>query len=480
VHLAPESESNGTVARLSRTSIERGTDEALAWAEDVVGGRIVERMLQARWRPHWFLTIAGPGGETTRVMLRGFRNPGYLGPEDLTRAWLRREAAALQTLQATPVKVPRYYGYLDEFDWILMEWVQGDELLTDIADTERRGALFDEYLDNVATLHGLALDDLEIEADLMPIPSADAMLRGSAQMATKAYRSASPTGTEPLLELGIWWVEHHVPEATRAVAFCGGDVGPNQFIFDDTGVKSMFDLELAHLGDPYEDLGLMRMREMCYPIGGLPEHLRRYADRTGEELDVEALQYWTVVGMITGPLVCWGRVTQPDPALPDQIPLFSWDPIYRRGLAEALMEVYDIEPELPDLPQPRETSRTRLHELMVGQMQEYYVPSLTDPEQQFRIRGTAALAETLARGDAVGPQLERDNLDELGELLGATPAELPAGLARLEDEVRAAPERDLERRLRFFHRMQVRHEYLYEPIQQSMGFASNSPLARID
>jgi len=412
-------------------------------------------------------------------MLRGFRNPGYLGPEGLTRTWLQREAAALRTLQATPVKVPRYYGYLDGYDWLLMEWVQGDELLTEVADAGRRASLFDEYLDNVATLHQLDLDALDIDGELMPTPSPEMMLRGSATMATRAYRGATPGGAEPLLELGIWWVEHHVPAATRAVAFCGGDVGPNQFIFDAAGVKSMFDLELAHLGDPYEDLGLMRMREMCYPIGGLPEHLHRYAARMGEPLDMEALRYWTVVGMITGPLVCWERVTHPDPHLPDQIPLFSWDPIYRRGLAEALMEVYDVAPEPPQLPGPGGTDRTKLHQLLVGQMHEYYEPTLTEPEQQFRIRGTAALTETLARGDAVGPALERDNLDELGELLGATADDLPAGLARLEADVRADPERDLERRLRFFHRMQVRHEYLYEPIQRSMGFASNSPLTRM-
>jgi aminoglycoside phosphotransferase (APT) family kinase protein len=459
--------------------IERGTDTALAWAEAVVGGQIVERSLQARWRPHWFLTIAKPDGTTARVMLRGFRNPGYLGPEDLTRAWLRREAAALDTLQTTPVKVPHYYGYLDEFDWILMEWVQGDELLTDVADSTRRHALFDEYMENVATLHGLALDELDLDAELMPVPSPGTTMRGSARMATQAYRAASPPGTEPLLELGVWWVEHHVPEPARATAFCGGDIGPNQFIFDEVGVKSMFDLELAHLGDPYEDLGLMRMREMCYPIGGLPDHLHRYADRTGAPLDIEALRYWTVVGMITGPLVCWGRVTHPDPTLPDQIPLFSWDPIYRRGLAEALMEVYAVPLDPPDLPAPRETERTKLHDLLVGQMHDFYVPTLTEPEQQFRARGTAALAETLARGDAVGPQLEQATLDELGEVLGAAPDDLPSGLARLDASVRADPEHDIERRLRFFHRMQVRHEFLYEPIQASMGFASNQPLARV-
>jgi hypothetical protein len=469
---------NGTVVRLNSPAIERGTEAALAWAEDVVGGRIVEQRLQARWRPHWFLTISKPDGTLAKVMLRGFRNPGYLGPEPVTRAWLQREAAALRALQGTPVKVPRYYGYLDGSDWLLMEWVQGDELLTDVADAERRGCLFREYLDNIATLHQLELATLDL-AGLGPPPSPEQVLRGSVQMATGLFRAAQPGAPEPLLELGIWWAAHHVPEQPHPVAFCAGDIGPNQFIFDGRGLKSMFDLELAHLGDPYEDLGLMRMREMCYPIGGLPAHLHHYAERTGAALDVVALRYWTVVGMLTGPLWCWRRVTQPDPNLPDQIPIYSWDPIYRRGLAEALMEIYDVEPEPPELPAARVTPRTHLHELLTGQMRAVYSPARSDPEWQFRVQGTTALAETLAVGDVFGDALEHETLDELGALLGRAPGTLPVGLAELEAAVVADPEHDIERRLRFFHRMQVRHEFLYAPIQHSMGFASNQPLARV-
>ncbi len=62
----------------------RATEEAFAWVEDLVDGKIVERTPQVRWRPHWFLTVRDRRGDDHRVMLRGFRNGGYLGDETVT------------------------------------------------------------------------------------------------------------------------------------------------------------------------------------------------------------------------------------------------------------------------------------------------------------------------------------------------------------------------------------------------------------
>ncbi len=385
----------------------------------------------------------------------------------------------LRALQPTEVKVPRFFGYHDEHDWLLMEWVQGDELLTGVADDDRRDALFREYLDTLVTLHTLELSSLDLAPDMVTPPTPDLVLQGSLDMAIGLFRAGTPGDPEPLLELGIWWAKHHKPEAPHETRLCGGDVGPNQFIFDGTGVKAMFDLELAHLGDPYEDLGLMRMREMCYPIGRLPAHLQHYAERTGTSLEVDALRYWTVVGMLTGPLWCRERVQHPDPQLPDQVPIFSWDPIYRRGLAEALMEIYGIALDPPARPPDVETACSHLHELLRDQVRDVYLPAAADASMKFRLQGTLALCESLALGNAIGSQLERADIEELGELLDRRPATRREGLAALEVLVRADPEYDIERRLQFLYRMQVRSEFLYAPIHASMGFASKQPLARV-
>ncbi len=385
----------------------------------------------------------------------------------------------IEALQDTPVKVPRFHGYHDDLDWLLMEWVQGDELLTAVDDREQQRALFEEYLDGIVALHALDPAQLDLPPE-MAVPADPArVLTTSLRMAIGVFRAGGAGDPEPLLDLGIRWAESHVPPAPTRQPLRGRHRSRPVHLRRHRRA-AMFDLELAHVGDPYEDLGLMRMREMCYPIGDLPAYLEFYASRAGIELDVDALHYWTVVGMLTGPLMMRHRIQQPDPLLPDQVPIYSWDPIYRRGLAEALMEVHGIVPDWPAHPTPVETPRTRLHELLVGQLEQHYLPAAADPAEEFRLRGTAALAATLARADSVAAELDRDVLDELGTVLGARPASRTEGLAALSAAIERDPDHDLERRLRVLHRMYVRDEYVFEPIQRSMGFTSNRPLARLD
>ena len=68
----------------------------------------------------------------------------------------------------------------------------------------------------------------------------------------------------------------------------------------------------------------------------------------------------------------------------------------------------------------------------------------------------------------------------LPEVLGRRPSDRMEGLAAFERAVAADYERDLERRLRLFHRMEVRKEFLWEPIQRATGFATNHPLTRMN
>lgn len=460
-------------------SAGRDLDAAVGWAEQVTGGTVVSTALQARWRPQLFLELRLPDGSNARMLLRGYRNPGYLGDEATTRMMLGLEAAVLGALQETPVKVPRLYGYDEEAGWILMEWVQGTEMLTLVDDPERRRGLFRDYLRTVADLHALDPDALPLPPEYPRPASSEDVVFGSYRTASRFFELARPDEPDPLLRLGRWWIETHAPAEPGAVRLCAGDIGPNQFLFEGDEVRSMFDLEIAHIGDPYEDLGLMRMREMCYPIGDLPDHLRHYATLTGDPLDLEVLRYWTVVGMITGPLWFWGTVRRPDPHLADQIAVYSFVPIYRRGLAEALMEIYDVDVDFPRRPEPVVTPRTVFHDLLAGQLEQVYLPAADDPAEEFRLRGTAALARSAALGERIGPALDRADLDELGDVLGHRPEDLVSGLAELDELIAADPEAHLDAHLRLLHRMEARREFVHEPMQDAMGFACNHPLTRL-
>jgi hypothetical protein len=70
---------------------ERSTELALRWVEETLGGVIVSNEIQRRWRPHHFLVIRQPSGSEIKVLLRGYRNPGFLDDDKGTRIRLERK-----------------------------------------------------------------------------------------------------------------------------------------------------------------------------------------------------------------------------------------------------------------------------------------------------------------------------------------------------------------------------------------------------
>ena len=75
------------------------------------------------------------------------------------------------------------------------------------------------------------------------------------------------------------------------------------FVFDDTGIRSVLDWELAHVGDPIEDLGWLCVRAWRHgaeaPVGGVgsrEELVRAYEAAGGCRVDPESLRFWEACG----------------------------------------------------------------------------------------------------------------------------------------------------------------------------------------
>jgi aminoglycoside phosphotransferase (APT) family kinase protein len=72
------------------------------------------------------------------------------------------------------------------------------------------------------------------------------------------------------------------------------------------------DWELAHLGDPMEDLGWMcvnswRFGKIDLPVGGFgtrEELFAGYESVTGVAVDPEAVRYWEVYGTLKWGMIC--------------------------------------------------------------------------------------------------------------------------------------------------------------------------------
>lgn len=114
----------------------------------------------------------------------------------------------------------------------------------------------------------------------------------------------------PAFELALRWLHDNHPDP-GPVTVVHGDFRMGNLIVDDQGLAAVLDWELAHLGDPREDLGWLCVRAWRFggdgEVGGfapLEDLLDAYAEATGAAVDAEAVRWWIVAGTLTWGLIC--------------------------------------------------------------------------------------------------------------------------------------------------------------------------------
>jgi aminoglycoside phosphotransferase (APT) family kinase protein len=114
----------------------------------------------------------------------------------------------------------------------------------------------------------------------------------------------------PAFELALRWLDdHRPPEVTPSVVH--GDFRLGNLIVGEDGLRAVLDWELAHLGDPIEDLGWLCVRAWRFgsqlPVAGLGDYdeLRAaYEAASGRPVDPEALRWWEVLGTLRWGVIC--------------------------------------------------------------------------------------------------------------------------------------------------------------------------------
>lgn len=114
----------------------------------------------------------------------------------------------------------------------------------------------------------------------------------------------------PAFELSLRWLRDHRPEPwTDAVVH--GDFRIGNLLIDGDEITAVLDWELAHLGDPREDLGWLCVRAWRFGgpfeaggVADLDDVLSGYAEAGERIVDPEAVRWWSVVGTLTWGLIC--------------------------------------------------------------------------------------------------------------------------------------------------------------------------------
>jgi aminoglycoside phosphotransferase (APT) family kinase protein len=107
----------------------------------------------------------------------------------------------------------------------------------------------------------------------------------------------------PAIELGLMWVEERL-QRDRPPAFAHGDWRIGNLVVTERGLESVLDWEFAHLGDPVEDIAWPLVRAWRFGaddrrlggIGDVEPYLDRYVALTGNDVTLEELYVWEVLG----------------------------------------------------------------------------------------------------------------------------------------------------------------------------------------
>jgi aminoglycoside phosphotransferase (APT) family kinase protein len=215
------------------------------------------------------------------------------------------ERALLEAARAAGVPVPAVVamGVGDDLgaDWLVVERLEGEtiprKILRDAEWAGARRALTAQCAGALAAIHTIdpgAIDGLPTADPLGdPLPFLDAL--GEAR---------------PALELGVRWLDRHRPAAGPRVTV-HGDFRFGNFLVGPEGLRGVLDWELAHAGDPAEDIGWL-----CAPawrfggsdqvggFGSMEELLESYAAAGGEAMDRDRVHWWQVHATVKWAVIC--------------------------------------------------------------------------------------------------------------------------------------------------------------------------------
>jgi aminoglycoside phosphotransferase (APT) family kinase protein len=255
-------------------------------------------------RETWTFELAVPDGARHGLVLR--RDPGsHTGWSERATEYMLLEATA-----AAGVPVPRVRVLLGPDDDLghgfVMDRVDGEtiprRILRDDVYTDARPLLAAQCGEIAARIHATdaaTLPDLPVQSAAFQIAQYRENLDGFGE-------------PHPAFELGLRWLADNAPPEAAKPTLVHGDFRNGNLIVGPEGVRAVLDWELAHLGDPAEDLGWLCVKSWRFGVvdklvggfGDVPELLDAYESRSGRRVDEDTLRWWVALGTLKWGVIC--------------------------------------------------------------------------------------------------------------------------------------------------------------------------------
>lgn len=251
----------------------------------------------------WQIAVRSAGGETPVVLRRA---PEARVASELAIP-IALEAELIAAAHRTGVPSPRVLYTLQPGDELgagfFMERVEGEALGQRIVRHESfasvRPRLAAQCGEILARIHAL------------PRPASLPVVSVASIIDALERQHRREDWPRPVFELAFRWLRENAPPdvAPRVVH---GDFRTGNLLIDADGVRAVLDWELAHAGDPMEDLGWIcvnswRFGAIDQPVGGFGTREDLYASYEiagGGAVDRERAHFWEVLGTLRWGVIC--------------------------------------------------------------------------------------------------------------------------------------------------------------------------------
>ena len=168
-----------------------------------------------------------------------------------------------------------------------------------------RGRLTAQLSEALARIHSIEPSLLD---GVLPEPGGDPALAQIEEWERQLDQIGQPL---PVVELGLRWLRAHAPEPAE-LRLVHGDFRLGNFIVDERGLRAVIDWELAHFGDPAEDIGWLCIRSWRFGnddrpvagVGALDEFIAAYDAAGGVPIERERIRYWEAFGNVKWAVIC--------------------------------------------------------------------------------------------------------------------------------------------------------------------------------
>jgi aminoglycoside phosphotransferase (APT) family kinase protein len=238
---------------------------------------------------------------------------GSAGEAGGSKARLERALLEAARLAGVPVPAVVAMGERDDIGpaWLVVERLEGEtiprKILRDSEWAEARRALTAQCGLALAAIHTIDPDTVEGLPRADPLRDPLALLDALGEV-------------RPALELGARWLTAHRPTGHHPTghrptgesrATVHGDFRMGNLLVGPEGLRGVLDWELAHVGDPAEDVGWL-----CAPawrfggagevggVGSVDELLAAYESAGGGRIDRATVHWWQVYATVKWATIC--------------------------------------------------------------------------------------------------------------------------------------------------------------------------------